>query len=449
MNKITTLLAFLLFLAPAVMIAQESSVTQNPSSEYPILENKLEKSDKSIVDEKKNTKAKTWLSRADLLMNIYDVNRKYIEGQPLVSVKFSLGDPIEEKTEEIDGKAYNVFVYDRVNVIVDENNNVYNYVETKKIHEAPLNAANEALKKAEELNASDHKLDKKLSEAYKKLSALYVHKGGRCYFYNSDNEAAYQNFEKAVVINSKDITAVEQVDTTLIYHTALMASLVNKPEVSNKYYFQALEYNYPEPKIYAAVKKNYFELGDTLKGIEFLKDGFSKYPDSQDIVIEFINYYLTTGKSAEALEYIKMAQEKDPENVSLYFAEAHMYDKQGNPEKAADTYKSVIKMQPEYFDAYFNLGVVYYYYGQDLFKQASEPDKSDEDYKNLMELGNNQLKNAIEPMEKCVEMLEAKESLNTEESETLQSVYETLRSIYYRFEMKEKYDAVDAKLKKE
>lgn len=448
MNKITTLLAFLLFLAPVGMIAQESSVTQNPNSEYPILENKLDKSDKAIADEKKNTKAKTWLSRADVLMDIYDVNRKYIEGQPLVSVKFSLGDPNEEKTKEIDGKAYKELVYDRVNVIVDENNNVYNYVETNKIHEDPLSAANEALKKAEELNSADHKLDKKLSESYKKLSALYVHKGGRSYYYDSDNEAAYKNFEQAVIINSKEITAVEQVDTTLIYHTALMASLVKKPEVSNKYYFQALEYNYPEPKIYAAIKKNYFELGDTLKGIDVLKDGFNKYPDSQDIVIEFINFYLTTGKATEALEYIKMAQEKDPTNESLYFAEAHMYDKQGSPEKAAETYKFVIEMKPEYFDAYFNLGVVYYYYGQDLFKQASEPDKSDEEYKSLMELGNTQLKNAIEPMEKCVEMLEAKESPNAEESETLKSVYETLRSIYYRFEMKEKYDAVDAKLNK-
>lgn len=447
MNKITTLLAFLLFLAPVSMIAQESTVTQNPSSEYPILENKLEKSDKAIVDEKKNTKAKTWLSRAELLMDIYDVNRKYIEGQPLVSVKFSLGDPIEEKTKEIDGKVYNVLVYDRVNVIIDESNNVFNYEETKKIVEDPLSIALEALKKTEELNAEDHKLDKKLSETYQKLSSLYVHQGGRCYYYNSDNEGAYKNFEQALLINEKDITATEVVDTTLIYHTALMASMVGKPEISNKYYFKALENNYPEPKIYAAIKKNYFELGDTLKGIDILKEGFNKYPDSQDIVIEFINYYLTTGKSKEALEYIKMAQEKDPTNVSLYFAEAHMYDKQGEPDLAAETYKSVIKMQPDYFDAYFNLGVVYYYYGQELFKKASEPNLSNEDYQSLMDLGNAQLKNAIEPMEKCVEILEGKESLSTDEADTLKSVYETLRSIYYRFEMKEKYDAIDAKLK--
>ncbi len=446
MNKITTLLAFLLFFTPVGIIAQEASVTQNPNTEYPILENKLEKSDNAIADEKKTTKTKTWFSRAELLMDIYDVNRKYIEGQPLVSVKFSLGDPKEEKTKEIDGKNYKVMVYDRVNVIIDEKNNVYNYEETKKICENPLEEALKALKKAEELNAADHKLDKKLSEAYQKLSSLYVHKGGRCYFYSSDNEGAYKNFEQAVIINEKEITEAS-VDTTLIYHTALMASLVNKPEISNKYYYKALEYNYPEPKIYAALKKNFFELGDTLKGIEVLKEGFEKYPDNQDIVIEFINYYLTAGKPKEALEYIKMAQEKDPSNVSLYFAEAHMYDKQGEPEKAAETYKSVIKMKPDYFDAYFNLGVVYYYFGQDLFKKASEPNISNGEYKDMMEQGNNQLKNAIEPMEKCVEILEAKDTLSTEEQETLQSVYETLRSIYYRFDMKEKYKAVNAKLK--
>ncbi len=446
MNKITTLLALLLFLAPIGIFGQESAVSQSPNSEYPILENKLSKSNSAIADEKKNTKAKTWLTRADIMMDIYDVNRKYIEGQPKLSIQFNFGKENEVKQKEINGKVYQVVVYDRVNIIYD-GDNVYNYEETKKIYDTPLPAASEALQKAEEINEADHKLDKKISEAYQRLSALYVHKGGRCYFYDSDNEGAFENFEQAVLINEKPITAAPAVDTTIIYHTALMASLVNKYEISNKYYYKALGYNYPEPKIYAAIKKNYFELGDTLKGIEALKEGFDKYPDSQDLVIEFINYYLTTGKSAEALEYIKMAQEKDPTNSSLYFAEAHMYDKQGEPEKAADTYKKVIEMQPDYFDAYFNLGVVYYYYGQDLFKKASEPKISNEEYQSLMDNGNAQLKNAIEPMEKCVELLEAKDKLTSDEQETLKSVYETLRSIYYRFDMKEKYDEVNAKLK--
>lgn len=446
MNKITTLLAFLLLLGPVGMFGQESTVSQNPNTEYPILENKLSKSNSAIVDEKKNTKAKTWLTRAEIMMDIYDVNRKYIEGQPKLSIQFNFGKESEIKQKEINGKVYQVYVFDRVNILFD-GDNVYNYEETKKIYDDPLPVASEALKKTEELNEVDHKLDKKLSEVYQRLFALYVHKGGRSYFFDSDNEGAFENFEQAVLINEKPITAAPAVDTTLIYHTALMASLVNKNEISNKYYYKALEYNYPEPKIYAAIKKNYFEMGDTLKGIEALKEGFNKYPDSQDLVIEFINYYLTTGKSAEALEYIKMAQEKDPTNTSLYFAEAHMYDKQGEPEKAATTYKKVIEMQPDYFDAYFNLGVVYYYYGQDLFKKASEPKISNEEYQSLMDNGNAQLKNAIEPMEKCVELLEAKDKLTTDEQETLKSVYETLRSIYYRFEMKEKYDDVNAKLK--
>jgi hypothetical protein len=448
MNKITTLLAFLLIFGPVGIFGQESTSGQNPNTEYPILENKLSKSDKAIVNEKKSSHAKTWLARADIMMDIYDVNRKYIEGQPKLSIQFTFGKENEVKQKEINGKVYQVNVYDKVNIIFD-GDNAYNYEETKKIYDDPLPAASEALKKAEELNEADHKIDKKLSEAYQRLSALYVHKGGRCYFFNSDNEGAFENFEQAVLINEKPITAAPSVDTTLIYHTALMASLVNKSEISNKYYYKALEYNYPEPKIYAAIKKNYLEMGDTLKGIEILKEGFDKYPDSQDLVIEFINYYLTTGKPDEALEYIKMAQEKDPTNTSLYFAEAHMYDKQGNPEKAASTYKKVIEMKPNYFDAYFNLGVVYYYHGQDLFKQASEPKLSNDEYQSLMDKGNAELKNAIEPMEKCVELLEAKDKLTTDEQETLKSVYETLRSIYYRFDMKEKYDAVNAKLKGE
>lgn len=449
MNRIITLLTLLLLAIPAGMFGQEATTQQKPETEYPLLERQLAKSNEDIVDEKKNIKSKTWLKRAELMMDIYDVNRKYIEGQPKLSIEFNFGEPKETKTEEKDGSVYETDVYDRVNVIYKDGN-TYNYVETNKIYDDPLPEALKSLDKAHELDP-EGKLDKKLSEDYIKLSGLFEHQGGRAYWYDKDNEKAFESFGDALETNSRKL-AGPVVDDTLMYHTGIMAADVGKYEESNKYYKMALDNGLEDPKIYASIKNNYFALGDTTKGVEVLKEGFNKYPESQDLLIEFINYYLVTGRSQEALEYIKKAQIKDPENKSLIFAEAHMYDKNGEPEKAAETYKKVIVMDPEFFDAYFNLGVVYYYYGQDLLTEASDPKLSQEEYETKLKAGNTQLKNAIEPLEKCVSMLEAKKDKSEEDESTLKSVYETLRSIYYRFKkddpaMEEKFNETDAKLK--
>lgn len=443
MNKLTTLLALFLLIIPVGVFAQEGTM-QTPKSEYPILENKLKKSEKAIADEKKSLSPKTWLNRADLMMDIYDVNRKFIEGKPIVQIQFSFGTENEKLTEEKDGSTYETYVYERVNIILKDGN-LYNYIETNKIYDVPLIAAWDALKKAEELDV-DGKIAKKLPEAFTKLAESFEHKGGREYYYNTDYVASFTDFEAALAIQSKDMVG-PIIDTTLMYHTGLIGVEAKEFEKSNKYFAQALKYNYPKPGIYASMKRNYFELGDTTAGIDILKTGFEKEPESQEIVIEFINYYLNTGKTEEALEYIKMAQAKDPSNISLAFAEATMLDKLGKPMESAAKYKEVIATDPEYFDAYFNLGVVYYYYGKKLFDQASGANVSNEDYERLLKEGNDQLRNAIEPMEKCVELLEAKDSLSAGETDTLKSVYETLKSVYYRFEMTDKYNVVDEKLK--
>ncbi|MBN1118570.1 MAG: tetratricopeptide repeat protein [Bacteroidales bacterium] len=439
MNKLISILTLLILLVPGILKAQDAS-TQKPTTEYPILENKLKKSDEQKEDPKKNVNPKFWLSRADLMMDIYNVDRKYIEGQALVSIKFYYGEPKEIKSEEKDGKLYETYVYDRVNVIF-ENGNLYNYVTTQPVGQNVLTEALASLKKAQELD-TDGKLNKKIGEAYSSLSELFVHKGGRDYFYDQDTKSAFDNFTAALDIN--EIVSAP-IDTSLMFNCGLIAHQNNMTDESIKYFSKVLEYNYPNPKSYVFIKQSYFTKGDTAKGMDYLKEGFEKFPDSQDILIEFINYYLITGKSGEALEYIKLAQEKDPTNISLIFAEATLYDKEGNTDKAIETYKGAVELDPEFFDAYFNLGVVYYYYAQDFYEKAAAPSNTNAEFKAITEKGDEQLKKATEPLEKCVSLYESKE-LTAAEKDTLKIVYETLKSIYYRFKMTEEYDEVKTKL---
>ncbi|MBN2485744.1 MAG: tetratricopeptide repeat protein [Bacteroidales bacterium] len=432
MNKTIMLLLFIGICIPGILPAQDVPVTQSPKTEYPVLEKKLKKSDADKDDPKKNINPKFWLSRAELMLDIYDVNRKYVEGQQKITITFTMGKENEIRTEEKDGELYEIYVYDRVNVIF-KNDQYHNYVETSKIFENPLDEANMSLDKAQELD-TDGKLSKKLKEANEKLSELYMHKGSRAYFFEKDELGAYNNFVASLNVNAKPVME-NKIDTALMFNAGFIASRLGKYDESIKFFNQALEYNYPEPRSYVYLYQAYVQKGDTLKGLEYLQNGFTKNPESQEIVVELINYYLLAGKSGEALEYIKIAQEKDPGNVSLIFAEATLYDKNGEFEKAIEIYKKTTALQPDFFNGYYNLGVLYYNRGQQLYKDADAASLSE--FKNLQDKGDEQFKLVIEPMESCMKILEEKTNISADDKETLSIVYETLKSVYYRLQ---KYD---------
>ena len=428
MNKLTTFISLFLFAGFIGVNAQESAATA--ASSYPLLENKLEKSDKDLENPKKNVSAKYWVSRASVMMDAYDVNLQHLmKGQQQFLILHQFGEPKEKRTERKDGQSYEVHVHERVTVtylggVVDS------YEETNPLYDNPLIVAKEALEKAEEYNV-DGKQTKKIKPAYARLAELFKRQAIEV-FGKEEFKQAFENFENCVEIGQKPIME-GMVDTTAIFNTGMAASRANLDDESIKYYEMALSYNYPEPSLYIFLKNKYFAKGDTVKGLELLITGFDNFPDEQDIVVELINFYLLGGKGDEALNYIQIAQDKDPENVSLIFAEATLYDKQGDVEKAIATYQKCIDINPEYFNAYYNLGVVHYNNAQKLFDESN--DASDDTYKQLIEQGNEELKKSIPLMKKCHELMPEDVS-----------VLETLKSIYYRLKMDAEYEEIKAKL---
>lgn len=429
MNKLTTFILFFLF-AGFIGVNAQTATSGTPASSYPLLENKLEKSDKDLENPKKNVSAKYWFSRAELMMDAYEVNLQHLgKGFPELQVTVMFGSPNEKQSQVIDGVEHITNVYDRVTVTF-ANGVIESYEETKPLYDNPLPVALEALEKAEELD-TDGKLAKKIKPSFERLGDLFVRQGVEV-FVAEDYKSAFENFEYSVIIDQKPMME-GSVDTVVIFNTGMAASKADMIDESIKYYELAKSYDYPEPSLYVFLKNKYLVKGDTAKGIELLGEGFDKYPDSQDIVVELINYYLTNDKGDEALNYITIALEKDPQNVSLIFAEAVLYDKQGEVEKAVATYTKALEIDPEYYNGYYNLAVVHYNYAQKLYDDAN--DAPDDKYKQIVAQGDEELKKAIPLMKKCYE-------LNPEEISSL----ETLKNIYYRLKMDADYEEVKALL---
>jgi tetratricopeptide (TPR) repeat protein len=224
------------------------------------------------------------------------------------------------------------------------------------------------------------------------------------------------------------------IDTMMLYYTGMAASRADLLDESIKYYELAREVNCPEPDLYVFLKQKYFMKGDTAKGVEILEDGFKKDPDNQSILIELINYYLTNNRGEEALEYLQIAQKDDPTNLSFIFAEATLYDKLGETDKALETYNRCIEIDPDYFNAYYNIGVMYYNNAVEMYKAADEIGTPKE-YGEATDAADVVLAKALPFMEEA-------NRIDPEEVSTL----ETLKTLYYRMGMIDKYEEVKAKL---
>ncbi len=431
MNKLIYILGIIMFLASANINAQTTSGT--PATNYGPIENKLKKSDANLTDSDKTSKPKFWVSRAESLMDAYEVNRKFLmPGTQKIQVKLMFQDPKETKTWQEKGSNYEQYIYDRVNVILKDGV-VESFEETKPLYNNPIPQAYKALVRAQELDV-ENKYKKDLKTDYDRIKRDFESLGIE-QFTKKDFESAFDAFSSIEIINEKPIME-GIIDTTSLYNAGLAAVNAKKNSEAIKYFEMARKVNHPEPNLYILLEQSYLEAGDSIKGITVLEEGFKRFPGNQGVQVELINYFLNKGESEKALNYLKVAQQSDPKNMSFIFAEGTLYDKMGDTEKAVDTYKRCLEIDPNYYDAYYNIGVVYFNKAVKLYEDAAKIDiKNQKEYEAAQEIADNELSKSVPYMEKAHEI-----------NPTDVSTMKTLRTIYIRLKMADKKDAIDKEL---
>ena len=430
-----------LFLITMFLFAGVSLKSQTPAGtstvlNYSGLESKLKKSDAEILDAKKNIKAKTWTSRAQLLADINNVHNDVLtKGMDPLRAKLFFKEPKEIQTSQEGADKIETYVYDRVNLKF-VNGALDSWTETVKIHPDPLTEANKALEEAIKLNA-DGKANSDILKVIETLKRAYEVEAVNAY--ESKNfKASHASFIEVLDLNKNPLMK-NRVDTVLIYYAGRAALENNDFKEANRLFEEAAANKFEDPLLYVFRKQSYFAAGDTAKGVDVIKEGFNKYPDNQPIMIELINYYLVANQSSEALRLLAAAKTTDPKNVSYPFAEGALYDKMGNFEEAEKAYKVCLQMNPEFYDASYNLGVLYFNKAVKIYEEASKITDNVQFEKTQL-LGDEMLKVAAPFMEKAYEL-----------QTTDKSSLETLKTIYYRLktnnpEMDAKYQEVVKKL---
>ncbi|NJO88873.1 MAG: tetratricopeptide repeat protein [Chloroflexia bacterium] len=443
----------LLFVSVFVGAALLSAQTQTAES---LLKDK-EKSDADIQNPKKNVKSATWEKRGELFLDMAQFNTKglYIS-MPQTGIsgaELLVGKPQSiantEKGED--------WIYERVTLHF-ENGKLAEWEETKPLDENALDKAYEAYKKADELDDKGKFKSKSTTKSnIATLRGLYTNSGVK-FFGEKKYKEAVAELKKALELDKYPKADADSVFNTglVTYYVGVMAQNGGDNETAKEYYELCISKGYQEAAPYQSLAALYKEMGQPTKEMETLQAGFDKFPGSKEILIGFINYYLTSGESEKAMEKLTQAVEDNPENPTFHYAIGTLYDTMTkdttgkyNDEqkktflgKAVESYKAAIELKPGYFEALYNIGALYYNEAARILKEADKLSlKQVKEFEAMQAQAKEQFELALPYMEKAHEADKSDRST----LQTLVTIYHKLQKYDKKKEAQEKLEQVPEK----
>ncbi|HOK51085.1 MAG TPA: tetratricopeptide repeat protein [Bacteroidales bacterium] len=299
----------------------------------------------------------------------------------------------------------------------------------RNLVDSPVKQAYESYEKALQIDVKmRNKVNLQLNDLY--IAAVMA---GSEAFEKKNYAKALDMFELALQIETAPIFK-NIVDTSMYYNSGLAALNAKNYDKAIEYFQKAAQYGYNGGVTYSLLRTAYAEKGDSAAALRTLQEGFEKYPNDLNMIVDLVNYYIVAQKVEDALKYLSIAKEKEPNNSSFYFAEGTLYEKLNDFDKAEAAYRKATEIDPQSFNAWYNLGVLYYNKAVKVFDEASN-EKDDAKYNQLLEQGNELLK-------QCIPYLEQAHKIDPKE----ETCAKTLRGLYFRMQMKDKYDAINAEM---
>lgn len=200
------------------------------------------------------------------------------------------------------------------------------------------------------------KYDRKLETQYRNLFVDYTNLGVENY--NAQNYKGALSAFKRVLEIEKSSYFPTILDTALIFNTALAAQKVGELNEAEKYYKEALKFNYEPARTYAMLSNVLRLQGKDDEAIIYLKRGYEMFPDNSYMTKELINYYLFGREPEKAEVYLDAAIREYPSDGSLYRAKALFYEKTNQRAEAEEMYNKALSIDPQDFISLFNLGNV-------------------------------------------------------------------------------------------
>jgi hypothetical protein len=437
MKKFVTLLTFLI--VATSIFAQKGKVTSALSLKesgelqkaYTAIKEAIdptnEKSENSI------SWPRTWEVRGQIMQEVYKKDFTLTDDQPLTAAAYKAAyeNYLKVKEANVSGKEEKNVGLEILNKFMSSETDVFDYKE-------PLFASYYSYLAAIQLDEAS-KFSKSII-----IDLTFMQTDLSNYAITSYEKQRYdvslKCFEIYLAINQlsimKKTTGQDVIDTAIIYNAGLAAFKAKNWDKSVSYFTTAAKNDYNGPSSYNFVYQAYQAKGDTLNSLLTLKEGHTKYPDDESLLVEIINFYISKGRSDEAIKYIDMAIASKPENATLYTAKGAMLEKLGNIEGAIEMYKKAVEKDSTQFTPYYNLSVIYYNRGVEVVNSANQlPTNETAKYDAAMEKAKEHFRISLPYIEKAYSI-----------EPTEMAILESLKTVYYRLQINDKYLEISKKI---
>ncbi len=381
---------------------------------------------KNSENPKKAQKASTWMDLGKAYIDVHDAYLdKITVGMNLQTLALILKDKqvLAQGQEEINGNVYNYMTY-QYKTLYFNNNGALVAVRLKNDQDV-LQKAAEAYFKAYDIDKNaKHSFfspskTKDIAKALEALSKTFNNDAYN-YYQLADYKKSGIAFEWANKVIDRE--PVNKIDTSAIYNVAFLATSVKDNERAKAFLKRCYELGYysKDGEIFPKLAEV-----DPDNAKQYLEEGFTKFPQSQAILIGLINYYITKSESTDRLfELLDQAKKNEPNNASLYYVEGNIHAKLGQVEKAIAAYDACAKINPEYEYGYIGKGVLFYNKALELQDKAQN-EMDDAKYRQLNEEFEKVLMTAVEPFEKAFNV--------AKDIEVKKNIAQYLKNIYFRF----------------
>jgi tetratricopeptide (TPR) repeat protein len=303
----------------------------------------------------------------------------------------------------------------------------------KAYYTDPLGEAYAAYEKSMELDPKGGTKKKIITGMVYNSLALDLYSQGGTQFEAKDYAGALKSFETQIKITESDLY-VGVTDTGMYYNAGLAAMNSGKHQEAIKYFEKCAEMQYLGITPYYQISQSYMETGDTAKAEALLKSLPDKFPGDKNITLQLIDLYIKSGKNDEALKNLEIAKVDDPGNYSLYFAEGIIYLNMNKYDEAIVDLTKSVELKSDLYDSQYGLGAAYINKASDMFVKAND----------IMDVNkyNAAIEEAMKVFAKALPYMEKANELKPNDVYAMRS----LKELYYRLKMTDKYNDIKAKL---
>ncbi len=173
----------------------------------------------------------------------------------------------------------------------------------------------------------------------------------------------------------------------------------------------------------------YIEQKDTANAVEFIKECINIFPEESWFMQNLINLYINSGQEEKAIEYLDIAINREPNVGQYYNSKGSILARIGRFEESLKAFEQAIAIEPNNALFLETLGFAYVELGNKLNDDAAYLDAKE--YAKAKVKIDEAFQNALPYFEKAYEL----EPDNYDYKRSL-------RSLYYRLGMNDKYEAL-------